>query len=516
MADAATPDIYRPERPAVSTKALWWLTLGAFALLYLATSQRGVSWQDSGRFQWRVLTGEYHDCLGLALAHPLYIAAGRVLARISETHLPFLLNFFSGLGMAVALANLAAVSAIISGRRWIGVATAAMLGVSHTVWWLSTIAEVYTWSAAGLTAELWLLVILLRRPRWNVLAALALVSGLGLSLHNFALLPMPVYLVAAVVLVVRRKLPAWSLAVGAAALAAGAGPYLGMILEQAWRTGDWGGTFRSALFGRGYADEVLNVTHASKHLLANAGLAAMNCVSLLVPLAIVGWIRFRRTLGPALAAALGAITVIEIVFVVRYSVPDQFTFLLPSLVMISLAASVGIAFLANRSRGWKIAAITAVIFSIAAPPAVYSLAPALLTRAGIDVSRQRELPFRDEGRYWLVPWKHNEDSAEQFTAAAFAQAAPDGVILPDSTSTWPLVVSRLINGLGPEVNIQVHNQPLGRYDGPSGVFRAKLGDRQLYVVAPAPGYIPAALLADAEFDRADGEVLYRVRWRPVR
>jgi len=513
MADAATPTIYRPERPAVSTKALWWLTLGAFALLYLATCQRGVSWQDSGRFQWRVLMGQYHDSLGLALAHPLYIAAGRVLASISETHLPFLLNFFSGLGMAVALANLAAVSAILSGRWWIGLATAAMLGVTHTVWWLSTIAEVYTWSAAGLTAELWLLVILLRRPRWQVLAALAIVSGLGLSLHNFALLPLPVYLVAAIVLVIRKRLPAWSLAVGAGAFTAGAGPYLSMVLEQAWRTGDWIGTGRSALFGGDYADDVLNVTGTSKHLPANAGLAALNFASLLMPLAIIGWIRFRRALGSAVATALGAITIIEIVFVVRYSVPDQFTFLLPSLVMTALAGGIGLAFLADHGRGWKVTAVIAASVSIAAPPAVYALAPRLLDCAHIDVARQRHLPFRDEERYWLLPWKHNEDSAERFSASALAQAAPDGVILPDTTSTWPLVVSQLVNGLAPEVTVQVQGRPLGRYDGPGGTFRTRLGDRQLYVVAPIAGHVPDGLLADAEFDRSNDRELYRVRWK---
>ena len=53
-----------------SLKSLWWFTFIITALLYLATCQRGVSWQDSGMFQWRVLTGDYTGKLGLALAHP--------------------------------------------------------------------------------------------------------------------------------------------------------------------------------------------------------------------------------------------------------------------------------------------------------------------------------------------------------------------------------------------------------------------------------------------------------------
>ncbi|MCK4602605.1 MAG: DUF2723 domain-containing protein, partial [Phycisphaerae bacterium] len=240
---------YRPEARRTSTKGLWWLCLAVFSLLYLLTCQRGVSWQDSGMFQWRILQGDYSGNLGLALAHPLYIAAGRVLCHISPRHLPFLLNSFSGLGMAVALANLAAVGALLTGRRWIGLTSAAILAVAHTVWWLSTIAETYTWSVAGLTAELWLLVILLRRPRWGVLAALALINGLGWGMHNFALLPLPVYVTIAVALIIKRKLPAWSLATAAAAYILGAGLYIGMIIDLAIRTGDAAGAVRSALFG---------------------------------------------------------------------------------------------------------------------------------------------------------------------------------------------------------------------------------------------------------------------------
>ncbi|HOF18750.1 MAG TPA: hypothetical protein PK082_07550, partial [Phycisphaerae bacterium] len=323
-----------PPGRTVRVAWLWTAVFLAATALYVGTAQRGVSWQDSGMFQWRVLTGDYTGKLGLALAHPLYIVAGRALAAVSTEHLPALLNAFSGVGMAVALANLATVVALLTARRWIGLLIAAVLAVAHTPWWLATIAEVYTWSVAGLTAELWLLALLIRRPNWQALAALALVSGLGWSVHNFALLPLPVYLAVMVVLLVRRKLPAWSLAVAAAAYVVGAGPYLALIVPEAARAGIVE-TVRSALVGN-YGRQVANLAAVSMHWKANAVLTAMNFVSALLPLAVVGWIRLRRRLGGALAAALGAVTLIEIVFYVRYPVPDQFTFLLPSLAMIAV------------------------------------------------------------------------------------------------------------------------------------------------------------------------------------
>ena len=69
---------YMQNVPRQSSKGLWWLTFILSAVLYLLTCQRGVSWQDSGMFQWRVLNSDLTGDLGLALAHPLYIAAGKL------------------------------------------------------------------------------------------------------------------------------------------------------------------------------------------------------------------------------------------------------------------------------------------------------------------------------------------------------------------------------------------------------------------------------------------------------
>ena len=357
----------RPDGRPPAIAGLWCATFAAACALYLATCQRGISWQDSGMFQWRVLRGDYRGDLGLALAHPLYIAAGRAIVCAAPGQVGFLLNAFSGVGMAVALANLAAAATLLTHKRLIGAAAAAMLAVAHTAWWLATVAEVYTWSLAGLTAELWLLIALIHRPRRLKLAALAFVNGLGLCVHNFALLPLPVYLILAVVLVANKRLPAWSIAAAAGAYLAGAGLYVGMTIELAARTGDPLGAIGSALFGSRYAPDVLNVVPGGSHWRANLALAAMNFLSFLSPLAVIGWVRFRRRLGGAVAAALGAITLIEAGFVIRYPVPDQFTFLLPTLAMVALAAAVGLDAAVRASRAWRAAAVAAQCAAVACP-----------------------------------------------------------------------------------------------------------------------------------------------------
>lgn len=464
-------------------------------LLYGLTCQRGVGWQDSGMFQFRIAAFDLTGRLGLALAHPLYIAAGWLMKFVPLGELPTRLNFFSALGMAVALANLAAICTILTGKRWIGAAAAAMLAVTHTCWWLATIAEVYTFSAAGLTGELWLLVMLIRRPTWGKLAALALVSGLGLCIHNFALLPMPVYLAVAIVLIVRKQLPLRSLPIAAAAWLVGAGLYIAMTFNLAVGGAGPAEAVRSALFGN-YSRQVLNVADASKHWKANAAISAMNFVNFLAPLAIIGWFRMRRRVGTGLAAAIGAITVVEVLFFIRYPVPDQFTFLLPSLVMLAVAAAVGVAVLADASRRLRVIAVAACALSVLIPPIIYAAAPAAARAAEKGPPRKRQLPYRDELRYWLVPWKHNEQSAERFVQAVLEDVEPDAVIVAASTSCYPLAAARKIYGLREDITLLGGHEPWpvpNPADDLEAFFSA-VGNRPLYTASNVPGYCPDALL----------------------
>jgi len=463
-------------------------------------------------FQWRVLNTDLTGDLGLALSHPLYLAAGKLFMWFPLGDMPFRLNILSGIGMAVALANLAAVLFLLTGKRWIGFIISAILALAHTAWWLSTIAEVYTMSLAGLSAELWLLILLLRNPRWYLLAGLAFASGLGIVIHNLALLPLPVYGVIALLLIVRKRLPFGSAIIAAVCYLIGAAPYLFLVIISALQSGNIWGAVQSAVFGK-YAAEVLNLSPWSAHFKVNAALCAMNFVNALLPLAIVGWINFRKRLGPMIANALGAITLIELMFAIRYNVPDQFTFFLPSLLMIVVAAGVGLRVLSDLSKSWRNAAVIACMVSIIIQPLFYAAMPRLVEASGIALNRARTLPFRDEFRYWLVPWKHNERSAELFAAAALKQAAPDGIMLADSTSIYPLLLVQRLRGLFPSVSIQYNGNPLPGYSANPRAFRDRLGNRILYVVSPFPGYIAPRLIEDADFIRAENEVLYRVRWK---
>lgn len=102
-----------------------------FFALYAATAQRGVSWQDSGEFQYRVLAGDYVWHSGIARAHPLYILMARGFVRLfPQSACFYAINLFSGVGLALGLALLSASVMALTRSVRASVLSAAVLGLS--------------------------------------------------------------------------------------------------------------------------------------------------------------------------------------------------------------------------------------------------------------------------------------------------------------------------------------------------------------------------------------------------
>ena len=501
----------RPTTRDVSTAALWWGVFFLSCALYFITAQRDMNWQDSGLLQWRVLTGDVYGELSLAVAHPLLILAGQALKAIPVGTTELKMNFLSGVGMAVALANFTGLIIFLTGRWKTALLFAAMLGVSHTAWWLSTLTETYTWVAAGLTAELWLLARLIREPRGTTLAALAFINGLGLTLHDFALLPLPVYASTAVWLAYTRKISFGGLGLAFVAYLAGAALIMGMVVQTAISNGSLIFALHSFLFGEG-EERVLSTSFFSRYTLPNLALASLSYLNPVLPLAILGWFRFCKVLGKPLAVAIGIVTFIEILFIIRYPSQDQFTLSLPALIMIFLAAAIAAAHVQRVSSFWSRFVVGTSVLSIALMPVVYGTLPHALRMVGLEVKRPRTLPYRDELRYWITPWKHNEHSAQFFAETSLVQAAANGVILSDGTALFPLLMARSSDPRYAGITVNWPESVLPFPDKePERFFRTVAG-RPLYVVSPVAEYMPEgfkSLLHLATFTKRSHDALYR-------
>jgi hypothetical protein len=488
---------------------LWFFVACSGFVLYSLTAQQGLSWQDSGMLQFRIVTGDYIGNLGLALAHPLYIAIARFFLLLPFGSEWLTLSICSGAGMAVTLANVAILGWMLTGKRWIGLMASGMLAMMHTPWWLSTIAEVYTWNTALFSAELIVCIACLRRPSLYKVGALFFLAGLNVGVHNLALLSLPVYGICVAVIVCRRRLPFAAILIAATACMCGAAPLAWLVIQETLQTGDARATLTSMLFS-GYSGQVFNLSANWNLLDANAALSSLNFMHAGSFVGVVGWVQMRRTTGTPIALTLLSLLGLHGIFFLRYSVPDQFTFILPSLLLFSLGMAVGMDVLVRTSTAWRNAVVAACLLSMVLMPLTYALLPSALQAFNLTVARERVLPFRDEMRYWIVPWKHTEKSAERFARAALNEAAPDGTIVCDSTSYYPLVLmkERLLGAEG--VSVEGYTAMLHRYGAAPDALVRLLGKRPVFIISPVLNFISAEYRQGFDFVKEADAVLYRL------
>lgn len=427
---------------------LWVLIFVAATLLYALTAKRGVAWQDSGAYQWRAMHGEFIRDVPLCRSHPTYIAVGWGVLKASGNNLT-LLNVFSGLAAAMAMANLAAVGVLLTNRRTVTLIAVTALGLSHTFWWLATIAETYTLTIALMTLNLYLLVKFDQTSRRRFFYALVFVSGLGVSVHNFALLPIPIYFVYFVFMTRDKKLRLADWFLAAAIWTAGAAPLISITIYKAATQNISLPALLQDVFTGPYDTQVFNLRLMSRFFKPNAALTALNGFNLLWIPAIIGvWTLIRITpYKTKLSWVIIGITLIEIIFFARYFVPDQFMFVLPSMVMITLLGCVGLGQIVRWGVVGKIVCGAILLFGLLQIPMYMGISRILSTTS---YAERKVSSNRDEIRYWIIPWKHNENSAENWATAVMNNVPEGSTIHADTTTKYTL---KLKNFLNPSVKV---------------------------------------------------------------
>jgi len=356
------------------------LLFAGFFALYALTAQRGMGWGDSAEFQdWVLNHSEFVCGPQFSNAHPLYVALCRLFA-VGPTSVTLVSSFFGALSVA---------GLYLCTRR---AALAVLFGLSQMTWWLSCVAEVQTTSLAMTAFETWLFLEGLERVRTGAsrgvafLSVAALVSGLHLSVHNFALLSLPIYAVAAVCAFVRRSDGGTrrisSAALGAIVLFWFAGASIWIWHAFTRGIGD-------VLFGR-YGAKVFGLAPVSlTHAGFNLFIAAL---SFAVPAALVWWHR-KDLRAFAWNIWIVALLAVNFLFWIRYFVPDQSQFLLPTL----FYAYVLMKDVKIGSNRFVALALIQVVLPIFAYAAVSQL-PVPEERRGLHAGR-------DDARYFTIPWR---------------------------------------------------------------------------------------------------------------
>jgi hypothetical protein len=411
-----------------------WLAIFAGACaLYGLTASRAIGWQDSGQFVVRVMRGELADPYGLALTHPLHFWICRLCVLALPVDPARLLPIISAIFGALAVANVFGIVKFLTRVNLAAIIAAVSLAFAHTFWHMSTLAKGIDPLAAALwTAEFWALVRWdqSRKAKWLIIVFFF--NGLGLACLNMALLSLPVIGII-LIIALRNGQGCWrTVFLSAIAWLIGSSLFTGYVAAVAWNSGDIAGTIHSALFGN-YANAVAGRGFPIRYTLTSIAFTILSFPNLILPAAALGVMRGRSIGVPKLSRiALVWMLGIHLLFVLRYGVIDQYTFLLPAYAMIAIFAGIGLAVVKERWQvGRRNAVLAVAIPAMLLTPVLYFFVPALARHFDVLGAQARHRPYRDDYRYLFVPWGLGEDSARRMSHQAVELAGRDGVIISE-------------------------------------------------------------------------------------
>jgi hypothetical protein len=239
-----------------------------------------------------------------------------------------------------------------------------------------------------------------------------------------------------------------------------------------------------------------------------AGLAfvAYNLPNAAIPLAIFGAWACRKQADSAARWLLIYAAAIYFCFAIRYDIKTQFMFFQPFYAAAAVWAGVGFARLVQvPGRGRLLVRVAAI--SLAVGPAIYAAAPAVCGALHLHLPGSRtDLPFRDNARIYLAPWKVGEESARQFAQAALGELKDGDTLIADGTAVSSLIWQQRFAGAGRGVRILRAEQ--------TGADVSFERPNRVFLTSQSPRYYPAWIAQAAEVEKAGpSSILFHVRWK---
>lgn len=334
-----------------------------------------------------------------------------------------------------------------TGNTAVAVIASAILAVSHSQWWHSTLLESYAVNGLLTAITLAIAVSMQRAYRDVQLHALFFVAGLAYFNH----LSMGIVSIAAATILVGRVVhhvrageagaAARLLLISSLCFAVGFAPYALTFALDAARSGDLRATFEAAVFGKfrskmlsgglGWAIRdvafLIGLQFPSPFLLAIAwGIA--RAPARLRP----GW------LGLALAAMFGT----NVVFFATFNSWDKFAFLLPSFVFLAFLGGLGLAAVWPRivSRRWGPALLWAsAAVCVALPPYVYAHLAEWGREPGLLHARynnERTKNTHDAAEYVANPNKRHYRDVRDLVELLFTELPESSTLVDTDSRTY--------------------------------------------------------------------------------
>jgi len=455
--------------------------------LYVATCAPGVLWQDSGMYQYRIRHNDIEGNLGLALSHPLYHIIGIGVKYIRLGEFAYRINLISAVAAAFTIANLFLLLRLWLNRNLPAVIAAATLALSHTFWRHAVIAETYTLYTALLLAELLMLLQYVKTKRKVFLYLLGLFNGLAIANHMFAVIAFVCYLVFCIVVLARREIRLRHFGIIVLLWLIGAAPYGYLIVKNIIQTGSFTVAVASALFGKSWQGNVLNVSLSTQLIKENLILMAYNFPTPNIVFFFAGLYGLKKVQrGHGFAKVLPVLLILFFVFAFRYTVPDRYAFFIPFYCLASVLIGVGVNLLVAKYNS-KILCLVIIILSLLPIP-TYIVAPTIAQKQKFNLSTRADVPRRNDYVWFLQPWKAGYSGAEEFADEVFDKLGPDAVVYADNTMVYPLLYMQEVKGKRADIKI------ISEYASSEGAsllseksIEQWLSEGDVYAVSPVEG-----------------------------
>jgi len=349
-----------------------------------------------------------------------------------------------------------------------------------------------------------------RTGRAGWVAAGFLVNGLGCANHLLAVLTMVPACIVCLCFLWQRRLKYRVLILCAICWLIGAGPYEYLIYQELAAGRPVAEVINSALFGNTWRADVLNCQISWKLLVYAGGIVLFNFPTITILLAGCGVAYLAKSASWFGKFIVGA-GALHLAFVARYTITDQYTFFITTVVFVAILIGVG----AWRAYLWRPKLGYAAVLLAALPVAVYWQLPNVIKAMSLEQKLERKLwkrtiPYRDEMSYFLQPWAGGYDGPERFAREVFDSVAGDSIVVIDGTALRPLRYLQLAEGLRQDVRINFTPSENRQFEAEGGLrrFDDTLARHAVYVLPPVTGHYPRWLVENYRFVQEG--IMYRV------
>ena len=167
--------------------------------------------------------------------------------------------------------------------------------------------------------------------------------------------------------------------------------------------------------------------------------------------------------------------------------------------MVSVFIAAGVKMVASEFRSKLL--LMLVFLGCLIPVVVYEVLPEVARVVGLKLGTKRVLPYRDDYKFFLRPWKTGYRGAERFASEALDQVEKDAIIFADGTTVYPLLLAQetanqrkdvtIVSGHGSVDNMSIYSEDF---------IKNKWDQLDVYVISPVKGYCPEFLLDSYHFE----------------